>query len=142
MAMHLKLFLHGYYDNNGLMQKVLYNQSVVSDPASVLADSVTVSDSPAITSLKPTSDASSVTDSAALGFDKAAADTATGSDTAFRDFIKGLTEAPTATDSAAKTTGKTLIDSTSASDAGTVISQGYCDITYFAEDYVGTSVTF
>ena len=42
VTMHLKLFLHGYYDNNGLMQKVLYNQSVVSDPASVLADSVTV----------------------------------------------------------------------------------------------------
>ena len=42
VTVHLKLFLHGYYDNNGLMQKVLYNQSVVSDPASVLADSVTV----------------------------------------------------------------------------------------------------
>ena len=42
VTMHLKLFLHGYYDNNGLMQKVLYNQSVVSDPASVLADSVTI----------------------------------------------------------------------------------------------------
>ena len=42
VTVNLKLFLHGYYDNNGLMQKVLYNQSVVSDPASVLADSVTV----------------------------------------------------------------------------------------------------
>ena len=42
VTVHLKLFLHGYYDNNGLMQKVLYNQSVVSDPASVLADSVTI----------------------------------------------------------------------------------------------------
>jgi hypothetical protein len=42
VAVNLKLFLHGYYDNNGLMQKVLYNQGEVSDPTSALADSVTV----------------------------------------------------------------------------------------------------
>jgi hypothetical protein len=56
--------------------------------------------------------------------------------------MKGLAESPTATDSAAIAAGKALIDSTSASDAGILISQDYCDITYFAEDYVGTSRTF
>jgi hypothetical protein len=64
------------------------------------------------------------------------------SDASFVEFMKGLAEAPTATDSAVIEAGKALIDSTSASDAGTLISQGYCDITYFAEDYVGTSRTF
>ncbi len=37
---------------------------------------------------------------------------------------------------------KGLFDSASVDDAGSLISQGYCDITYFAEDYVGESRTF
>ena len=94
------------------------------------------------TKIETPTDASSVTDNAVRSFDKAATDSSTVSDTSFREFIKGLTEAPTATDSTVKTAGKNLADSTSASDAGILVSQGYCDITYFAEDYVGTRITF
>lgn len=109
-----------------------------------LTDTVNASDDAQVSNAKiesPT-DGSSVTDQTVLGIGKVAADSSTASDTLFREFIKGLTETPTATDSATIEAGKALIDSTSASDAGTVISQGYCDITYFAEDYVGTSRTF
>lgn len=38
--------------------------------------------------------------------------------------------------------GKNLADTTSTSDSGLLIMQDYCDITYFAEDYVGLSRTF
>lgn len=38
--------------------------------------------------------------------------------------------------------GKNLSDTASTTDAGLLIMQDYCDITYFLEDYVGTSRTF
>ena len=109
-----------------------------------LTDTVNASDDAQVSNAKielPT-DGSNVTDQAVIGFGKGLTELPTAADAAFKGFIKGLTETPTATDSAVIVAGKALIDSTSASDAGTVISQGYCDITYFAEDYVGTSRTF
>jgi len=109
-----------------------------------LTDTVNASDDAQVSNAKiesPT-DGSNVTDQAVIGFGKGLTESPTAADAAFKGFIKGLTETPTATDSAVIVAGKALIDSTSASDAVTVISQGYCDITYFAEDYVGTSRTF
>jgi hypothetical protein len=46
------------------------------------------------------------------------------------------------TDDPELTIGKNLLDTTTASDAGLLVMQDYCDITYFLEDYVGTSRTF
>jgi hypothetical protein len=46
------------------------------------------------------------------------------------------------TDDPELTIGKNLLDTTIASDAGLLVMQDYCDITYFLEDYVGTSRTF
>jgi len=37
---------------------------------------------------------------------------------------------------------KTIRDSVTSSDSGYLFSQGYCDLTYFAEDYVGYYRTF
>jgi hypothetical protein len=37
---------------------------------------------------------------------------------------------------------KTFSESLSLADSGIVTKQDYCDITYFAEDYVGVSITF
>lgn len=37
---------------------------------------------------------------------------------------------------------KSLADNTTTSDTGSLRSQGYCDFSYFAEDYVGDSRTF
>jgi hypothetical protein len=140
--------------NETFVRAVGYNREFVESAVSAdaaaktfiknLTDTVSVTDDAQVSNAKietPT-DGSSVTDQTVIGFGKAATDSSTASDAAFVEFMKGLAETPTATDSAVIVAGKALIDSTSASDAGTLISQGYCDITYFAEDYVGTSRTF
>ena len=46
------------------------------------------------------------------------------------------------TDDPELTFGKNVLDATTTSDAGLLVMQDYCDITYFLEDYVGTSRTF
>jgi len=38
--------------------------------------------------------------------------------------------------------GKPLSNTTSIADAGSLVSQGYCDLSYFADDYVGAVRTF
>ncbi len=53
-----------------------------------------------------------------------------------------LTDSATIGDNAVLSLLKALSDSASVDDSGSLISQGYCDITYFAEDYVGESRTF
>jgi hypothetical protein len=53
-----------------------------------------------------------------------------------------LSDSATIGDNAVLSLLKALSDSASVDDSGSLISQGYCDITYFAEDYVGESRTF
>ncbi len=75
-------------------------------------------------------------------------------------FDRSFAESPSVTDSDTLNTGKNLSDnggiidaqvvqftkvssdSGVAADSGSLRSQGYCDFTYFAEDYVGASRTF
>lgn len=75
-------------------------------------------------------------------------------------FSRSFTESPSVADSDTLNTGKNLSDnggiidsqvvqftkvssdSGVAADSGSLRSQGYCDFTYFAEDYVGASRTF
>jgi hypothetical protein len=64
---------------------------------------------------------------------------AAGPTWSFSDFTNNVVST---SDSTTVTNTKGLSDSLSSSDSGTLISQGYCDITYFAEDYVGESRTF
>lgn len=45
-------------------------------------------------------------------------------------------------DSEVKSGGKFVTETPSVSSSGSLRSQGYCDFTYFAEDYVGASRTF
>jgi len=45
-------------------------------------------------------------------------------------------------DSEVRSSGKFVTESPSAASSGSLRSQGYCDFTYFAEDYVGASRTF
>jgi hypothetical protein len=53
-----------------------------------------------------------------------------------------LLDSGAATDSVDKTIAPAKSDSASMTDTGAVKMQGYCDITYFAEDYVGVTFTF
>lgn len=53
-----------------------------------------------------------------------------------------LTDASTLGDAHSVYPTKIATDQTTLTDAGSLRSQGYCDFSYFAEDYVGTSRTF
>jgi phosphohistidine swiveling domain-containing protein len=57
-------------------------------------------------------------------------------------YLRDFTENGGATESAVKLTTKFRSDSGAVSDSGDLRSQGYCDFTYFAEDYVGASRAF
>lgn len=57
-------------------------------------------------------------------------------------YLRDFTENGSATESAVKLTTKTRSDNGAVSDSGNLLMQGYCEPTYFAEDYVGASRTF
>jgi hypothetical protein len=57
-------------------------------------------------------------------------------------FQKNLHNVAFASDASAHSVSKASTDQFTTSESGLVSAQGYCDITYFAEDYVGVSTTF
>jgi hypothetical protein len=132
-----------------------------------LSDSATMGDSvlTVLIFIRDFTDTTSLADAKTLLVSPAYSDTFTTSETVARSLSKTLTDSfalndlsdaagPTwsfsdftnnvvsTSDSTTVTNTKGLSDSLSSSDSGTLISQGYCDITYFAEDYVGESRTF
>ena len=132
-----------------------------------LSDSATIGDSvlTVLIFIRDFTDTTSLADAKTLLVSPAYSDTFTTSETVARSLSKTLTDSfalndlsdaagPTwsfsdftnnvvsTSDSTTVTNTKGLSDSLSSSDSGTLISQGYCDITYFAEDYVGESRTF
>lgn len=132
-----------------------------------LADTATMGDTviTVLVFIRNFTDTASPTDAKTLLISPAYSDTFTTSETVARSLSKTLTDSfalndlsdaagPTwsfsdftnnvvsTSDSTTVANTKGLSDSLSSSDSGTLISQGYCDITYFAEDYVGESRTF
>jgi len=127
-----------------------------------------LSDASIINLSKPLSDAISVPDVAALSFVKAPfTDQVTSADTSYKNFeklVKGLAQNycdPSyfledyvqdtvtgdwvyASDNVTKlvTYGRQINDNMPLSSSGLLSMQNYSDITYFLEDYVGTSRTF
>ena len=88
-------------------------------------------------------DSAAAADFMSLIVSLAKSDTVTTADQIALDPQKSVTgDSVTSTDTTAKSALKSLTDSNTTSDSGYLYSQGYCDITYFAEDYVGTSRTF
>lgn len=107
-------------------------------------------------------EAPAANDSPAMGITKSTSDSGTASDTFAKTvvYIRDFTESPSTsdadtitfgavksddgafTDSDVKSMSKSLTESPSAASSGSLRSQGYCDFTYFAEDYVGASRTF
>lgn len=110
------------------------------------SDSVNVSDVLQIVNDVPVSntDSLSLSDQAAYQFTKAAIDSLVVTDEILVVPIKGFDETVGATDFIVITTGlsKELFESLTAGDSGLLFMTDYADITYFAEDYVGTSRTF
>ena len=114
-----------------------------------LFDTITVSDTSAL-SFAPDTKAETVTsgDSSSYAFDQflteafAMNDLADVGDGISFDFIDFTANVVTITEAAAIGFTTSATDSFSLSDAGVGAMQDYCDITYFAEDYVGTRFTF
>lgn len=63
-------------------------------------------------------------------------------DGAVFSFSKGVSNVTIVGDATAKHPAKVLADAAATGDAGSLVNQNYCDITYFAEDYVGDSRVF
>lgn len=55
---------------------------------------------------------------------------------------KELNDSVSVTDNTFMSIGKTFADTIGATDAGSLKMQNYCAIDYFADDYVGLSLTF
>jgi hypothetical protein len=111
-----------------------------ADTAS-LADAKTLLVSPAYSDTFTTSETTAFSISKALADSFALNDLsdANGPDWSFSDYTNNTVST---SDSSVVSNDKGLSDSLSLADSGTLISQGYCDLTYFAEDYVGDYRTF
>lgn len=136
-------------------------EALAGDMAKPLEDTWLAGDAPAVTFGRPVSDAAGTTDSNYADFTKGLADTSSTVDTEYRGFTKGVTDtavattgtpvfsaALTATDAANAVESIVLkpilgiIDTPAVSDSGSLRMQDYCSFDYFAQDYVGTSLTF
>lgn len=90
------------------------------------------------------SDNTSAGESLSVGFAKSLLDSAAVNDLLAVAFNRdGFTDTSSGADAiTAVSVGKALTDAKSSSDAGSLYMTDYADITYFAEDYVGSSRTF
>lgn len=93
-------------------------------------EQISVADARGVLPLKNLSDAVAIDDGAAIG------------DGSTYFFEKNLNNVTFATDAEAFLLSKAASDQFGFSESGLVVMQGYCDLTYFAEDYVGTSSSF
>ena len=117
-----------------------------------LQDSWTVSDAQTVSAGKGLTDTSSTSEFQTFNIAKALADTANVTDDfdgaasveddQVMQFVTSRSETATASESASLLAGKGLADSASTGDSGSLRMQGYCDDSYFAEIYLGTSITF
>jgi stage V sporulation protein SpoVS len=134
--------------------------------AKALTETFSLADSTAVAYSKLEADAVALADTIVRATIKSVADVQAVVDTSVRNFTKSLADGVAindgfgaedglnfvfsttfanvafAADSATLTTNPRHSETVSTSDGGFVISQDYCDLTYFAEDYVGTAVVF
>lgn len=134
---------------------------LAGDLSKPLSDTYSAGDAPAVNFARPVSDAGETADSETLQFTKVLADAGATTDTETRDFTKGNSDTAVATagtpvfsatrvatDSANAVESIVLkpilgiIDTPAVADSGSLRMQDYCSFDYFAQDYVGTSLTF
>jgi hypothetical protein len=130
-----------------LFQKYVNNVASIGDArffdiAKTLTDELGVEDSIALEAVKALADAFSASSATFTSFSKALADTLTAADVAAVASTKILSDTAGTADSAVRSTTKAVADSFGFTESGSVISQGYCDLTYFEADYVGEYRTF
>jgi hypothetical protein len=128
-------------------QKYINNVASIGDArffdiAKTLTDTLGVADSVALAATKALADAFSASSATFASFSKALADTLTAADVAAVASTKILSDTAGTADSEVRSVSKAVEDSFGFSESGSVISQGYCDPTYFEADYVGEYRTF
>jgi hypothetical protein len=112
------------------------------------ADSAAVADTKTLAVDKTLVDLVALGDAAVRNFTKSLADGVAMNDAfdltdgATYTFTKGVNNVVSVLDTKIVSTNKGVSDMIGASDAGSLVSQGYCDFSYFAEDYVGAIRTF
>lgn len=112
------------------------------------ADTATITDLASLELSRPLLDGASVSDVSTRLLTKVLAsgvamnDSFEAGDGLLYSFAKGVSNVVFAADATALSQFKSVSDMITPADAGSLVSQGYCDPTYFAEDYVGESRTF
>lgn len=112
------------------------------------SDSVSLSDQTTVSFSKSLTDSQTLTDALRYTFSKYLADgvaindSFAATDGLLYTFAKYTSNVVFAQDAAVLYPSKVISDMISVQDAGSLRSQGYCDFSYFAEDYVGASRTF
>lgn len=130
------------------LQKYVMNMAFVADTQSkaftkALTDTATPADALSYLLERPLADSFALTDLATLVNELVKADSILTSDALARDFAKTVTaDSISGIDTVSLEPSKAVSDTATPEDAGSLLSQGYCDITYFAEDYVGSSRSF
>ena len=136
--------------------------SIATAFSKATSDSVTMSDSVVTVTvfLRNFADTVSLTDSAArlvspayvetvstsdanvIAFNSGKADSFSVSDFTAAIYSPAYSDTVSSSDATTLSTDKLFSETMSTSDSGSLIAQNYCDITYFAEDYVGEYRTF
>jgi len=122
----------------------------VSDVIAIVAaftrsftESPAITDSDTIETGKNVSENPSISETHHYNFDKLLGDTPAVDDAfALQVTLNPFSEAPGVTDTPSVVPNKIVLETPSLTDAGSLRSQGYCDFTFFEEDYVGASRTF
>jgi hypothetical protein len=122
------------------------------DIGKTLQDVWTVSDAQTVSAGKDLTDTASTSESQTFNTTKALADTANATDdfdgaASIEDdqvmqFVSSRSETAHTSDIHVPLVGKGLADSASTGDSGSLRMTDYCDVNYFTESYVGTSLTF
>jgi hypothetical protein len=109
----------------------------------LLLDSFNPIDAASVSFSKALFDSFAFTDTQTFDFGIVKSDSVNTTESLTSAFSKQISPDSIAfSDQIVKNPGKGLSDSAVPEDVGSLRSQGYCDITYFAEDYVGESRTF
>lgn len=135
---------HFKNSGKGLSDITEFEEETSFDVSKNLADTPLVGDVHAFGLSRSLSDSWTVSDTPSLGPGKVLANGTGMTDEDTLSFGKGLSSQTFIAESIvfSRVFIRTPSDSTLISDAGSLRSQGYCDFTYFAEDFVGTSRTF
>lgn len=131
-----------------VITKYVMNMAFVDDVkfvdfSKLLSDTFTQTDSHAIDFSRPLFDSFGFTDAQTIITDLAKADSATAIEQIYLALSKLISgDSVVFSDQIVNNLGKVLSDTAAPDDAGWLYAQNYCDITYFAEDYVGEYRTF